>query len=200
MINQRRVVQEVYDQRVLHKLLGVDPRPVVVTMTMDAKPAARDHKETGTSNRNGSIEVRTVAKAVWSVSSGSDTESQRGDDDENVVYLGSKRKDQEDGEIEEDSGRYDIGRKGAAKAPPTKRQKTGPRKGVSVYFVDGDSDGASDEDENSVVLDEEAEYDLEEPSGTSEKPASQSNDRDKRRSYWLSKGIGSGKKEDTDSD
>ncbi|KAK1233190.1 hypothetical protein PQX77_003666 [Marasmius sp. AFHP31] len=185
VINQRRVVQEVYDQRVLHKMLGVDPRPVVVTMTMDGDG---DHQAQGTTGgrnrkRNGSSEGRrTVAKEVWSVSSGEDS-----DDGDDVVYLGSKRKDQEDGELQEDGeededgGRYDIG---AAKPPPAKRQKTG--KEVSVYFVDdGDSDGGSEEEEeDSVVLDEEAEYDLEEL----EKPA----DKDKRRSYWLSKGIGIG--------
>ncbi|KAK1222953.1 hypothetical protein PQX77_014189 [Marasmius sp. AFHP31] len=186
VINQRRVVQEVYDQRVLHKMLGVDPRPVVVTMTMDGDGGGQVQGTTGGSRnrkRNGSSEGRrTVAKEVWSVSSGEDS-----DDGNDVVYLGSKRKDQEDGELqedeEEDGGRYDIG---AAKPPPAKRQKTG--KEVPVYFVDdGDSDGGSEEDEDeddSVVLDEEAEYDLEER----EKPA----DKDKRRSYWLSKGIGIG--------
>ncbi|KAL0057784.1 hypothetical protein AAF712_015568 [Marasmius tenuissimus] len=195
VINQRRVVQEVYDQRVLHKMLGVDPRPVVVTMTMGGDDDEETTSGRSGRNRNGSSEARTVAKTVWSVSSGSDTES---GDDGDVVYLGSKRKDKEDGEVDEDEdeGRYGIG---AAKPPPAKRQKTGPGPGkeVPVYFVDGDSEGASEEeDEDSVVLDEEAEYDLEER----EKPASQSNDRDKRRSYWLSKGIGAGAVEDIDSD
>ena len=68
-------------------------------------------------------------------------------------------------------------------------------------FPFSDSDDDSDAGDGSMVLDSDAEYDLGEEAvdeGKSEKPPSQSNG--KKRSYWLSKGIGPGGVEDVDSE
>ncbi|KAK7034747.1 hypothetical protein VNI00_012154 [Paramarasmius palmivorus] len=186
IINHRRIVQEVYDKRTLHRMLGVAPRPTVVMAPPDPSPSEKP--------------VNGVAKKPYIIDSDS-SEDQDESEDEEVTYLGSKsapangrknsrangsgkRKDR-DNEDEEEEGRYAIGKK--------RGQGSGTRS-QPLYYVGSDSD-----DDASVTLNEEAHYALNEEEQTqSKKPPSQSND--KKRSFWLSKGIGSGADLDYGSD
>ncbi|KAG7092965.1 hypothetical protein E1B28_009266 [Marasmius oreades] len=179
IINQRRVVQEVYDQRTLHKALGVNPRPVVVTTTTST---TRNGDEiNGEANLVGQS-ARAVATKVWSVSSDSD--------DDDIVYLGSSKGTAK--EEDEEGGRYDIGRRSSQ--PPKKRKKLGNSHSRMVFVIDEDADA---DDGESVNLDSDAEYDLQfDPAEGdipgSKPPSSQTQTNGDKRSYWLSKGIGPG--------
>ncbi|KAF9261467.1 hypothetical protein L218DRAFT_870141 [Marasmius fiardii PR-910] len=186
IINQRRVVQEVYDQRTLHKALGINPRPIVVTST-NGNEKKRDTNRQSTSSST----ARAVTKEILNVSSDSS--------DDDIVYLGStkraaqeKRTAREDGELDDSKGgRYDIGR--------VKRQRMEKKDSRAVYVVDddGDSDDGSNSDGGSVVLDSDGEYNLEEEGKSQELPSRMNG---KKRSYWLSKGVGPGGVQDVDSE
>ncbi|KAI0080501.1 hypothetical protein K474DRAFT_1615191 [Panus rudis PR-1116 ss-1] len=176
-INHRKVVQEIYDSRVLHRLLGVEPR---VPVTLDVKePNGRDRA----SGSSGKAAAESV-EIAWRTSSGEDLS-----DREDVP-----RREEED----KDESRYGIANVRVPKGqPPLKRRRMGrPSDAHTVYTSD-----ASDEDEREDgelaaqlhigpgdydahgVSDEEEEYDVDEPKGDPVK-------REKTRSYWLSKGIG----------
>jgi len=95
---------------------------------------------------------------------------------------------------EEEGGRYDIGRR----PPPRKRQKTGKQEGAHAVFTTDDEEGGelistfvhyTDEEEEEAYAyasDEGREFHGELRS----KATSADPKVDKRRSYWLSKGIG----------
>ncbi|KAJ3916870.1 hypothetical protein F5877DRAFT_45742 [Lentinula edodes] len=166
LINHRRVVQEVYDRRILHKLLNVKPRiiiPMVISSEGDRHTGANDDEENDHSNN-----------------------------------LHRRRRDERSGsDSEDDPGKYGI----SGRQPPKKRMKTGGEMDmhtlVTIYTTD-DEEGndTSSESELDSVAEEEAEYDVDVIDADAgmhagSKPLSNGGN-EKKRSYWLSKGIVSG--------
>ncbi|KAH9931703.1 uncharacterized protein BXZ73DRAFT_90121 [Epithele typhae] len=178
-INHRKVVQEVYDRQVLHRILGVTPK-VRVTLTDAIKPSAKTNSRTAEAQ---SVES-AWGEADMDVSSDSDSSSLSD-------------------EGEEEESRYEI----KSRRPPKKRRRTGTRTNdaqPAVYTTDdddearspellvsyrraGDADGVSDEEEVYNI----SNLDAEGKGGTRAEAAN-------RRSYWLSKGMASAENENGD--
>ncbi|THU80627.1 hypothetical protein K435DRAFT_831962 [Dendrothele bispora CBS 962.96] len=197
MINQRRMIREVYDKRTLHRLLGIRPRPVVV----DATPSFNSK---GGNTVNGHAKPTKVdgISRVWTVTA--DDDDSDTNPDSSPVHKGSSRSvtasrsRRQVSDDDEDEGRYAIG-----KEPPVKRRKTGGRGdheivgGPVSFTTDDDSDTGDDTGSDAdSLMEEEREYDLDSDfehddgkvkGDNSEKPQSRD---DRKRSYWLSKGIG----------
>ncbi|KAJ3807269.1 hypothetical protein F5876DRAFT_48398, partial [Lentinula aff. lateritia] len=194
IINHRRVVQEVYDRRILHKLLNVKPRIIVVTDDPETKAPAMS---------NGRHTSQILAKA------------EPGATNENPIDLEDDERSGSDSE--DDSGKYGI----SGRQPPKKRMKTGGEMDmhtlVTIYTTDdddGDGNDTNSESELDSVAEEEAEYDVDvidvdagmhvdmgkdavvsEPDSMLTKAESKlrsNGGNEKKRSYWLSKGIVSG--------
>ncbi|KAJ3860451.1 hypothetical protein EV359DRAFT_75161 [Lentinula novae-zelandiae] len=205
IINHRRVVQEVYDRRILHKLLNVKPRIIVVTDDPEIKALAMSNgrhtsqilakAEPGATNENP-IDLED-GEIPMVISSEGDRHIGANDDEENEHSnnLHRRRRDERSGsDSEDDSGKYGIN----GRQPPKKRMKTGGEMdihtSVTIYTTDDDEDedgsGTSSESELDSVAEEEAEYDVDVIDAES-KPLSNGGN-EKKRSYWLSKGIVSG--------
>jgi non-canonical poly(A) RNA polymerase PAPD5/7 len=153
-------VQEIYDKRTIHRLVGVSPQNGLSKIDISSKfvPEARPARNT---------RAAEVVESAWGEA---DMEPET---DEEVQ---PKRKEEYD-----DGGRYAIG------APSRKRRKTGGRSDhhVATVFVtddDGETFGRRSEDS---LDEEEREYDLQLDEGFASRP---SLGQDRRRSYWLSKG------------
>jgi len=187
IINRRRVVQEVYDRRILHDLLNVKPRVMVVEERAPANyPLASNGRHAPAAGAPDSPPA--VAPAVVNgleegeismiISSDdlpvteSKTETERNVDDR-LNHVSASASDSED----DDSGKYGIsGREKVAKQPPKKRRRTGGAMDVHTVFTtfttddeDDDGDGSSEEvdelDSDSEsgtdsVAEEEEEYDI----------------------------------------
>ena len=118
-INHRKLVQELYDQRVLHSILGINPLPAIV------KHDQSDDKicQSPSSKRQAS----KVVEDAWE-------EMRRTRD---YTYERSRQQHHRISDDYEEDGRYDIERH-----PPKKRRKTG--RGIDdhhhnhVVFVDDD--------------------------------------------------------------
>ncbi|KAH9484478.1 Poly(A) RNA polymerase cid14 [Psilocybe cubensis] len=176
-INHRRLVQELYDRRVLHNILGVKPQPIVIQDSDDEVDDER-RKDSKTSH---------VIESVWE---NGDRQSDSDNDDAHLRRNGHTGDD--------DGGRYAIGRQ-----PPKKRRRTGREEDShTVYLEDDDEDeeelsfgGGRRGDANKVDELEDGEYssngsDEEDRPGRFQKRDDPK--RDARRSYWLSKAIGIG--------
>lgn len=152
-------MQEIYDQRVLHSILGVKPLPTVV------KHAQTDEKiyRPISSKQQAS----QVVEDAWE-------ETKQSRDYEESCH---PRQHYRVGDDREEGGRYDIGR------PSKKRRRSGRTKddNAVIFVDDDDDDGAGTE---------EGEYDSHEDDIDEYRPYSEKPRNDKRRSYWLSKGIG----------
>ncbi|KAF7440289.1 hypothetical protein PC9H_000633 [Pleurotus ostreatus] len=171
-INHRRLVEEEYNSRALHDLLGVKPRPVVVDAVVEEpKPSKTKPSTAKPASGRRTKESQSVASA-W------------GDDDDEIVILGassgqspSKAEAIVDDE-ESDGGRYGIGQ------PPHKRRKTGmDRDNHTVYVVDDEEEDSLAEEEAHYISDSSSAQEV-----VSKKPVSKG-DKDRNRSFWLSKAV-----------
>jgi hypothetical protein len=169
-INHRKLVQELYDKRTLHNLLGLKPSPITVN--------GDDGKMNGNASRRPSP-PRPV-KIAQSTRHETPVES---DED----YLPTRRRQ------DQNEGRYDIGRR-----PRKFRKIERPQDSHTVFTTDDDDEyyerssvriesaDSFDEEEAHYAVDK---VDLRNPArGRAEK----------RRSYWLSKAINIGGSIDDD--
>ncbi|KAL1685321.1 hypothetical protein GGG16DRAFT_66535 [Schizophyllum commune] len=176
VINHRRLVQEIYDDGHLHRMLGLAPPKVLTPAT------AHDLKETAPSAPTTAPVYppsRTDSQAGehWRAADGMDTDS-------DVVEVepprGKKRRADEDDEDDE-GGRYGI------------KKPRGPAKVAAIYLSDDeDSDGGprGAHDDADVVLNLDESKDAEAPrSRSSRPPLERQASREKterKRAYWSS--------------
>lgn len=173
-INHRKLVQELYDQKVLHSIVGVKPLPTVVK-----------HVESNEKTSQSPSSKRQVVEDAW--------EEMRRNREYAYDESSSSRQHHRVANDDEEGGRYDIERH-----PPKKRRKTG-RDHHPVIFVDDDDDeerhGYHDDcyskDDEYDDRRRESRFD-----NYTSHPENPRNDR--RRSYWLSKGIGPGSLDEED--
>lgn len=161
---------ELYDEGVLHSILGVKPLPTIV------KHVQTDEK---IRHKPNSSSKRQAVEDTW---------EQNRDYDE---YSQSRHHHRV---ADEDGGRYDIGRQS-----PRKRRRTGRARDHNdhpVVFVDDDDE----EERRMYADDPEGgEYDSDEGDFDRYPSYSEKSRNDRRtRSYWLSKGIGPGSVDDDD--
>ncbi|RDB22215.1 Poly(A) RNA polymerase cid14 [Hypsizygus marmoreus] len=167
-INHRKLVQEVYDKRILHNILGVKPQPSIGTPDSKKKPTNGSG-----SSKPSSLAIRGASsvKTAWHEA---EAEPELFDENDH-----KRRRDEDD-----DEGRYKINRQ----QPPKKRRRTGRVHDNHTVFT-------TDEDEDEEGVDEEGDSEVEDAhyasddGGSSRTPRDQEK-ADKRRSYWLSKAIG----------
>ena len=157
-------MQELHDERTLHRILGVEPRNTGVRHIV-----VREHQPSGHKLGTSSQDTRRVESA-WTRGPLQDESDH--DDDHHRRKLNSHDKD---------GGRYDIGRHNSKKRRRTQRSDDD-----GAYFVaDADSRGALSEGEL-----EESEDDASEV--YKEHGVSRQTDRHKRRDFWLAKAIKTG--------
>ncbi|KAG7448343.1 uncharacterized protein BT62DRAFT_947383 [Guyanagaster necrorhizus] len=189
-INHRKVVQEVYDSGDLHRMVGQKPLPQVFDGRSDG-------------NQNGSGFSKESYEMNMDL--GTDSEQERE----------SKKRRRDDDES--DGGRYNIG-----KEPPKKRRRKGISADFREHFTTGEdsvAEGKNEEppknrgrketqldtrepfttDEDSLA-EEEDEYasDSSSPADKESKRKVDIGERNRKQSYWLSKGIGPGDVGDSD--
>ncbi|KAI0693342.1 hypothetical protein BC835DRAFT_1406809 [Cytidiella melzeri] len=182
-INHRRLVQEVYDSGVLHRMAGVK-QPV--SSPSPEPPLSHSHPDIPHRANEAKAGIRTSLEEA-------DSEKESGDEQRRQ----SPQKD-------EDESRYGIRDK---KQPPKKRRRMGTQRDThTVYTSDEDEedglgvgarneglilhadlrkssvDTSDDGSETDSVAEEEAEYDVD---GGHDKMVKAKH----RRSYWLSKGV-----------
>ncbi|TCD67285.1 hypothetical protein EIP91_000307 [Steccherinum ochraceum] len=176
-VNHRRLTQEVYDSRVLHRMLGIEADSV--TFAIDVK------HDSGSSRKPPSS--KSQARAAESVKTAWSEAELVMDSDDEVTKV-----------EEEEESRYRAADSRSSQ-PPKKRRRMGKEADMhTVYTTDDDEDGdANDKDlrlhvggADDGVTDEEAEYVVVSDSESGD----QANKRkkDEKRSYWLSKGVGLG--------
>ncbi|KAH7929632.1 hypothetical protein BV22DRAFT_1056505 [Leucogyrophana mollusca] len=177
-INNRLLLQEVYDQRSLHRLLGVVPKAAVVPaiVPIDENKNENTHSQ--------STRGATIIENAWSEA---DMELESGEE----RHTNGVHRDEQEGE---ETGRYHI-----EERRPSKRRKEGSWKDEHpMVFTTDDED-----DEPHEYSEDEAEYQAydirdklleDDESDSSERKSRMS----RRRSYWLSKGIGPGLDGDID--
>jgi len=132
-INHRKLVQELYDKRVLHNLLGLKPSPTVVngddsgvTLGIPTSSASQAVRSTQSAWHQAEVGVRS--------------------DDE---HRPSRRRHVSE---DEDEGRYDINRR----QPPQKRRKMGrPQDSHTIFTTDDEHDSIRDS-----LDEEEAHYEV----------------------------------------
>lgn len=155
-------MQEVYDRRILHNLLGLKPQPSIVN-------GSRKDAQVGPTSSSAQG-ARKVVQSAWQVAEPDvDLEHNRHQ---------AQRRPRDSGSDEEE-GRYNIGRQ-----PPKKRRKTGRVEGAHTVFTTDDED---DERHSTTARTVDS---LEEEEGEYASDGSSDGVRDRRRSYWLSKGRG----------
>ncbi|KAH9952027.1 hypothetical protein B0H21DRAFT_10348 [Amylocystis lapponica] len=177
-INHRRVVQEVYERKTMHRILGLTPQ---ATIALNGSQPKRNAK-------SRTAEQESI-KSAWEeadmdLASGSDHEGHAGDP------------------LDEDEGRYGIDRR---RKPPRKRRDTRNRQDpLPVYTTDEDDVDppkyTTDKDEvdgtiagyDHSISEEELAYALSAgEDGKAEDLHTSATTRkadESRRSYWLSKG------------
>ena len=162
-------MQELYDQRILHSIVGVKPLPTVVK-----------HVESDEKTSQSPSSKRQAVEDAWE-------ENRRNREYAYDESSSSSRQHHRVANDGEEGGRYDIGRQ-----PPKKRRRTGRAiDNHPVIFIDDDDEevrhGFRDDDS------EDGEYDDRHESDFNYHKSYRDNSRDDRgRSYWLSKGIGPG--------
>lgn len=161
-------MQELYDQRVLHSILGVKPLPTVVKHVQTDEEIC--HKPNSPSSKR---QASRIVEDAW--------EERRQSLD--YTYDESPSRFRQHHRVADEEG----GRYGIVRHPPKKRRKTGRTVDDHlVIFVDDDDE----EDRHGYDNPEEGEYQSDE--GDVDKYTSYYEKRrnERRRSYWLSKGIG----------
>jgi len=175
-INHRRLIQEVYDDRTLHRMLGVEPRKTVIPAP--AADSRRTINFQSESSRNSHAKSGQVVKEIFEEA---DMEMDSDIEELEKPERHSKRRDRS----EEEEGRYGIS---AHERPPSKRRRTGTVKDTHTVFTTDDEE----EEEGLIVnaiTDEGESLEEYESDGTEEARDSKAA---RRRSYWLSKGVGTG--------
>ncbi|KAF9065446.1 hypothetical protein BDP27DRAFT_1404788 [Rhodocollybia butyracea] len=187
-----------YDQRTLHDILHVKPRPIVVkekpslAKRLSSTPNGR-HKPV--SNKHRVHEEPTSKEA-----NGADLEDGEihiiSSDSEDDSRHHKRRHESNLPDSDDDSGKYGI----TERQPPKKRQRMGGPMDVHTVFTTDDDisfNSASEDGETDSLAAEEEDYDvgsgemnMDNVEGTAETKAPPSSDKNQRRSYWLSKGIG----------
>ena len=172
-INHRKLVQELYDQRVLHSIVGVKPLPSIVK-----------HIEYNKKTSQSPSSKRQAVEDAWE-------ERRRNREYAYDESAGSQQRHRVANDSEE-GGRYDIERHLTKKRRKTSREIDKH----PVIFVDDD-----EEEEHRGYhgndYSEDDEYDDRHERGFNKSyPEIPRNDR--RRSYWLSKGIGPGSLDEDD--
>lgn len=153
-------MQELYDKRVLHRILGVEPRNSVV------QHAEVRGRRTPTSPRNS-----RVVESAW---------TNRQLNDETDYEDDHHRRNPNS--YDQEGGRYDIGRPSSKKRRRVQRSDDHP-----VHFVaDGDSRG--DLSEGEVEDDDEA-GEVHEYDGRGSREANGGISRHTRRKFWLGKAL-----------
>jgi non-canonical poly(A) RNA polymerase PAPD5/7 len=165
-------VQELYDQRVLHSIVGVEPLPTVV-------------KHVESEPRQSPSSKRQAVEDAWD-------EKRRNREHAYDESSSSRQHHRVANDGEEGGGRYDIGRH-----RPKKRRKTGrAMDNHPVIFVDDEEERHRYHDDDDYYS-EDHEYDHRRESDFENYKSYPENPRnDRRRSYWLSKGIGPGNVDD----
>ena len=172
-INHRKLLQELYDQRVLHSIVGVNPLPTVIKHVDSDKKTSESPSSTRQAVEDAWEEMRRNREHAYHESSSSRQHHRAAND-------------------VDEGGRYDIGRQ-----PPKKRRKTGRAKdNHPVVFVDDDDEERHGYEDDYYYSAENREYDDRDESGFDNHRSYSRNDR--RRSYWLSKGIGPGSLDEDD--
>lgn len=192
------MVQEVYDKRTLHHLVGVNPKEISVP-----KPPARDSSNGKASmNHNGKPSSASNSRAAESVQSAWEEADTKLDSDQGQAASARVNSIKRGMETEEEEGRYGIGR---GRLPLKKRRKTGGREDAHTVFTTDDDEEEVDEfiagfamSEGVDSIDEEGEYDEILKPGPDRNNITGSR-VEERRSYWLSKGIGVGSPGGSDS-
>lgn len=158
------MIQEVYDRRTLHNLLDIKPKPTVIS------GAGGETNERGEEASSSGV---NNAYSAWE-------ESGHTKEADMVLESDEERHTRDLEEDAEEGDRYDIGRY----QPLKKRRKTGGREDAHTVFTTDDDEWEGSQD--SLDEEEEGAYanKVESPKRKSDLP------NDKRRSYWLSKGIG----------
>lgn len=171
------MIQEVYDDRILHRLLGVEPKKNLVIH----QPEASRHR--GSRIKRSAQEVEEIyEKADMDMDS----------DIEEIRSLQSPNGHRHQSDDEE--GRYDIG---ARDQPPNKRRKMGQARDMHTVFITDDEEEEEGELIVNNITDEGESLEEYESDGAGEEERdSKTAQQDKRRSYWLSKGIGIGSVDD----
>ncbi|KAG6915743.1 hypothetical protein DXG01_010040 [Tephrocybe rancida] len=166
-INHRKLVQELYDRRVLHNLLDVKPQPPPVTVANGSAPISNGVGSLSSSNTHA---ASNSVKSAWQEA------------DKEPEHPHKRRHDPDD---DDEEGRYKIGRH----QPPSKRQRTGNMKDSHVTFTT-DEDSASEDEKEELHYGSDIEV-IEPPPMSGRSSSSRDTEKaDKRRSYWLSKGVG----------
>ena len=170
--HRRRLIQTVYNDRTLHRMLGVEPRQAAVPA-----PAPEPRRTISFQSESSRHQSKTSVQVVEEIYKEADMEM------ESEMEKPERHRHHRDRSPE---GRYDIGRR---EQPPTKRRKMGTVRDTHTVFTTDD-----DEEEDSLVVtaitDEGESLEEYESDGDAEKVALES--RAARRSYWLSKGVGPG--------
>jgi non-canonical poly(A) RNA polymerase PAPD5/7 len=174
-INHRRVVQEVYDKRVLHKMLGVE----AVAISAVDPPVDPD---TAGSASKAYPETAGVA-AVWEAADDSESAASEEAPPPPPSRKRKPARQQPAKDADEESAeesRYTIVKDGAG--PPAKRRRTGQSADAHTVFT-------TDEEEREYAVDDGDDSD-EEEGEVAEKGRPNGRSSAERRSYWLSKGVG----------
>ena len=158
-------MQEVYDKKVLHTLMGVMPRPIVSQPNLGSNVTVNGAQSSGSTTSQGAVH------AAWK------------ENDEDITS--DLRPTAYD---EEEEGRYHIGRE---RPPPHKRRRTGKAADTHTVFI-ADDEG---EDSSSAAHAEDEIDDDDELSDEDHRPGDrrriqQTSMPGKRRSYWLAKAAG----------
>ena len=165
-INHRKLVQELYDKRVLHNFLGLKPSPVIVRND--------DEKANGIASRKSSPPLATrSAQSTWH-------KAKLGKESDDEYLPTRPRYAAED----KDEDRYNLRRRQL----PRKRRKIGPQNSYTVYTTD-DDDEYEPTSAGVDSLDEEAHYASDDDFDLRNVHRGK---LEKRRSYWLSKAINIG--------
>lgn len=179
-MNQRRLVQEVWDKGIIHRMLGIKPS----TLVSDPEPASK-HRSSFKRTREGEDSVRSA----WEEA------------DAGLDADGPHNK-----EPEEELSRYDID---SRQQPPRKRKRVDAKMDEHIYIsddddeedeyvekVDGDLpsppariDGSVEEPDAKQLSDEENEYDIGDSDEDDDANPTLSQKARRTRSYWLSKGV-----------
>lgn len=192
-------MQEVYDNRTLHRLLGVEPRKRISDPKFASQSESRrsiNFQAESSTASNGRSKVSSYsAQAVEEVFEEADMELSS--DSEKHTPPSSRAKEKRR-EPSEEEGRYGIGSRDQR---PKKRRKVGTRADAHTVFMTDEED-----DEDGVIAhtitDEESDLEHDEyasDGGVEGEQGTKTAEQDRRRSYWLSKGVGPGAVDDDDS-
>lgn len=165
-MNHRKLVQELYDKRVLHNLLGLKPSPTVVK-----------HYDGGT-NSIGSRRPSSPGLSQEAMSAGRSArhKAEVGVESDEEYLPTRHRQVAED----QDEGRYDIGRRRQAPRKYRKIEKAQDSHTAAFTTDDDEYERISVRHGSVDSLDEEVHYDDESPSRRRS---------ERRRSFWLSKAM-----------